>query len=244
MAERRESLLARSVAALGLAWIGWIQPATAQQTPSAGGIYTCVDDRGRRLTSDRPIPECNAKEQRVLNSDGSLKAVRPPTLTAEERAEAEARERKAAEARAAQADAARRDRNLLQRFKNEAAHQRARESALDSVRVAQRLTQNRLADLIRERRPLKDEQEFYQGRTLPPRLKALLDANDASLQAQRDAAASQEAEIERINRIYDAELERLRRLWAGAVPGSLGSLDGSPPPPPAASAAAARSVRR
>jgi hypothetical protein len=244
MVERRGSLLARSAAALGLAWMGWVQPAAAQQTPSAGGIYSCVDDRGRRLTSDRPIPECNAKEQRVLNSDGSLKTIRPPTLTAEERAEAEARERKAAEARVAQADAARRDRNLLQRFKNEAAHQRARESALDSVRVAQRMTQNRLADLIRERKPLKDEQEFYQGRNLPPRLKSQLDANDASLQAQRDAAASQEAEIERINRIYDAELERLRRLWAGAAPGSLGSLDSGLPPPPAASAPAARTVRR
>ena len=234
----------RSAAALGLALSGLGQPTQAQQTPSAGGIYSCVDDRGRRLTSDRPIPECNAKEQRVLNSDGSLKTVRPPTLTAEERAEAEARERKAAEARVAQADAARRDRNLLQRFKNEASHQRARESALDSVRVAQRMSQNRLADLIRERKPLKDEQEFYQGRNLPPRLKSQLDANDASLQAQRDAAASQEAEIERINRIYDAELERLRRLWAGATPGSLGSLDSGLPPPTAASAPAARGVRR
>lgn len=245
MVERRGSLLTRRAVALGLAWLGLPAHVQAQQTPGAGGIYTCVDDRGRRLTSDRPIPECNAKEQRVLNNDGSLKTVRPPAMTPEERAEAELRDRKAAEARAAQADAARRDRNLLQRFKNEAAHQRARESALDSVRVAQRLTQNRLADLIRERKPLKDEQDFYQGRALPARLKALLDANDASLQAQRDAAASQEAEVERINRIYDAELERLRRLWAGAAPGSLGSLDGpTGAPATAASGPAARDVRR
>lgn len=212
--------------------------------PSSSGIYSCVDDKGRRLTSDRPIPECNAREQRILNSDGSLKAVRPPTLTAEERAEADARERKAAEARVAQADAARRDRNLMQRFKDEAAHQRARESALESVRIAQRLTQNRLADLLRERRPLKEEQEFYQGRSLPPRLKSLLDANDASLQAQRDAAVGQEAEIERINRIYDIELERLRRLWAGAPPGSLGTLELPNAPVPATPASAARGARR
>jgi len=31
----------------------------------------------------------------------------------------------------------------------------------------------------------------------------------------------------RINRLYDAELDRLRRLWAGAPPGSLGPMAGS-----------------
>jgi hypothetical protein len=28
------------------------------QSPSIGGIYTCVDAKGRKLTSDRPIAEC------------------------------------------------------------------------------------------------------------------------------------------------------------------------------------------
>jgi hypothetical protein len=37
-----------------------------------GGIYTCIDDKGRRLTSDRPIAECNAREQQILNRDGSV----------------------------------------------------------------------------------------------------------------------------------------------------------------------------
>ena len=47
-----------------------------------------------------------------------------------------ARTRQEAEARAAQADAARRDRNLLQRYKTEATHQKARETALEPVRAA------------------------------------------------------------------------------------------------------------
>ena len=66
----------------------------------------------------------------MLNRDGSLRAVVPPTLTADERAEKEARDRAAAEAEAAaQADAVRRDRNLMARYPNEAAHNRAREAA-------------------------------------------------------------------------------------------------------------------
>jgi hypothetical protein len=63
------------------------------ESPSAPGrIYTCVDAAGRKHTSDRPIPECQTREQRVLNSDGSTKNVLGPALTADERATNEARE--------------------------------------------------------------------------------------------------------------------------------------------------------
>ena len=204
--------------------------AWAQAKPEAG-IYTCYDDKGRRLTADRPIPECSAKEQRVLNRDGSLKLVHPPTLTAEERAEKEARDRKAAEARAAQADAVRRDRNLVARFPTEDAHGKAREAALDTVRLAIKASDLRVKALAAERKPLLNEAEFYQGRALPLKLRQQLDANDAATDAQRGAMATQEAELVRINKLYDLELDRLRRLWAGAPAGSLGPVPPTTPAP-------------
>jgi Domain of unknown function (DUF4124) len=211
---------ALSVALLATAW-----PAVAAlPASSAGGIYSCTDANGRRITSDRPIVDCNAREQRILNSDGSLRTVRPPTPTADERAEAEAKERQAAEARAAQADAVRRDRNLMHRYRTEAAHAKAREAALESVRAALRISNARLAELARERKPLMDELEFYQGRPVPAKLKAQIDANDASVGALKSSTLNQQAEIQRINEFYDAELERLKRLWAGAPAGSLGPL--------------------
>jgi len=40
--------------------------------------YTCVDGKGNKRSSDRPIPECSDREQRVLNKDGSLRRVIPP----------------------------------------------------------------------------------------------------------------------------------------------------------------------
>lgn len=187
-------------------------------------IYSCVDASGKRLTSDRPIPECSAREQRELNADGSVKRVVPPTMTADERAEAEARERQNAAERAARLDALRRDRNLLARFPNEAAHGKAREAALDDMRKAVKVSENRLAVLAAERKPLVDETEFYVGKPLPPKLKAQIDANDAATEAQRTLLQNQQAEIIRVNALYDAELERLRRLWGGAQPGTLGAL--------------------
>lgn len=207
--------------------------------PAASGIYSCIDDRGKRITADRPIPECNAKEQRVLNRDGSLREVRPPTLTAEERAAVEARERRAAEQRLAQAETVRRDRNLLNRYRDQQAHDAARAAALEPVKMAMKASEKRLADLAAERRPLNDEAEFYKGRTLPTKLKLQMDANEASVDAQRSAMLNQEAELQRVNRLFDIELERLRRLWAGAAPGSLGPMPSvQPEPRPQASASA------
>jgi hypothetical protein len=203
---------------------GALAQAQPQGTQSGGGIYTCIDDKGRRLTSDRPIVDCSHKEQLLLNRDGSVRQVVPPTLTVDERAEKEARDRQAAEARAAQLDAVRRDRNLLQRFPNEAAHARAREAALDPVRLAIKTTETRLRDLAKERKPLLDEAEFYPAKPLPPKLRQQLDANDAAIEAQKTLAANQQSELERVNRLFDLELERLKKLWGGALPGSLGPL--------------------
>jgi hypothetical protein len=217
--------------ALGLLAAGgaWAQPAKPGAS-APGGIYTCIDDSGRRLTSDRPIAECTHKEQRILNKDGSLKSVRPPTLTAEERAAVEARERAAAELKAAQADAVRRDRNLMNRYPNQAAHDKARSAALDTVRLAIKASSLRLEALGLDRKPLLDESEFYKGKALPNELKISLDANDAATAAQRNAMQTQEAELVRINKLYDAELAHLKQLWAGVQPGTMKA----PAPAPAA----------
>lgn len=196
------------------------RPAHADM-PVSNGIYTCLDDKGKQLRSDRPIPECSDREQRVLNKDGSLKRIQPATLTAEERAEREAADRKVAEERAALNDAVRRDRNLKARYPNETVHNKARESALEAVRIGLRTSQQRITELETERKPLKEEAEFYRGRQLPSRLKQALEANETSVAAQRDLIQTQEAELVRVNRNYDVELEHLRKLWSGARPGSV-----------------------
>ncbi|HET8870841.1 MAG TPA: DUF4124 domain-containing protein [Aquabacterium sp.] len=201
----------RWLAGIGLAFPLWGQAA----------IYTCVDAKGKRYTSDRPIQECLDREQRVLNQDGSQRRVMPPRMNAEERAAAEEREHQRQIAEAAQKDAIRRDRNLMMRYPNEQSHQKAREAALDDLKNAIKTSELRVAELQSERKPLEAEAEFYKGKALPPKLRTKLEANDAAQQAQRDVIQGQKAEIIRINALYDAELARLKKLWAGAPPGSI-----------------------
>lgn len=203
--------------------------ALAQQPAARASIYSCIGADGKRIRSDRPIAECMGKEQQELNSDGSVRRVIAPPPTADELAEREARERQAKADVVARNDAIRRDRNLMQRFPDEARHHKAREKALDDLRASVKNSEGRIALLKLERKPLEDEKEFYVGKPLPDKLKRALDANDAALEAQRSLMQNQQLELGRINALFDAELVRLKKLWSGAPAGSLG-----PTPAPAA----------
>lgn len=212
---------------VGLCWV--CQSALAQQGTPRSMIYTCVVN-GKKLTSDRLIPECTNLEQRRLNPDGSLNSIVQPMLTEDERTAVEAKEREASAERVQRNDAVRRDRNLTARFPDDAAHQKAREKALDAIRTSVRTSESRVALLLTERKKLLDEAEFYvPPAKLPPKLKLDLDANDAALAGQKALVVNQQAEVVRISSLYDAELARLKKLWGGAQPGSLGPLPGTTP---------------
>ncbi len=221
--------------AFGLAALaGAADPAFAQAAPGKGGIYSCVDEQGRRLTSDRPIPECISREQRVHREDGSVRRVVPPSLTAEERAAREAEERRAAQEATARFEAVRRDRTLMDRYPGPVSHDAARMRALEQTRRAIAASQARLGALARERKPLLDEAEFYAGRPLPTALLQKIEANEVAIRSQQEAVQTQLAELDRVNALFDAELAHLKQLWAGAPPGSLAA------PPPAAAAQSGR----
>lgn len=212
------------LAALGLAaGVSTLAVRAAPPSPAAR-IYVCTDASGKRLTSDRPIVECLSREQRLLNPDGSVRSVLAPPLTAGERAVKEAREREAVIEEAARQDAIRVDRLLLSRFPDEASHQRARETALNAVREASDLSRRRMAELAGERKAALAEAEFYKTSTLPAKLRYEIESNEAAVASQRVLMQGQEAEAARIHARFELELERLRRLWAGAPAGSLGPV--------------------
>lgn len=207
---------AARAALVGLAGMGLLPVALA-----ASNIYTCVNAKGQRITSDRPIAECLDRSQELRNTDGSVKRVMPPSMTAEERAAHEERLRQEMAAEAMKRDAIRLDRNLMSRYPDEASHQRARKAAMEPLNTALAATERRLTELEHDQKRLQQEAEFYKGREMPRDLKLKFGQNEAALQAQQDAAQNHLAEIRRINATYDQELMRLKRLWAGAAPGSV-----------------------
>lgn len=186
------------------------------QTPPPSGIYTCVDAKGRKLTSDRPIAECTDREQKVLNPSGTVQSRVGPTLTAKERADLEAKEKEEAEARAMVLEEKRRERALLIRYPNKAVHEKERAEALAQVAAVVDAANKRVDELLAERRKLDQEMEFYKKdpSKAPPVLRRQIDDLVQSVAVQKRFVAEQANETRRINARFDEELVRLTMLWS------------------------------
>jgi len=210
--------------------------AAGQVGSSKSQIYSCTLN-GKRITRDRQIAECDQVEQRVMNSDGSINRIVPPTLTEEQVQERDACTREAEADRVGRREESRRDRSLMQTYPDEASHRKSREKSLDDSRTLVAKSKERIEVLLKDRKPLLEDAEFYVGKPVPLKLKLALDANDAGLAAQKQLIQTQEAEVNRINDRYDKQLARLRKFWTGTPPGSLYS---SPPLSPGCTKSAAR----
>jgi hypothetical protein len=207
--------------AAGMAW---------PQSPGGPRIYSCVDAKGRRLTSDRPIVECIDREQRELSGSGTVRRTLPPTPTAQERAVMEERERKAAEEKQRQADERRAARALLARYPNRASHDAERAKALQGQQEVIVSGYRRIEELAVQRKEMAVETEFYRDPAQwPAALQRQFDENAQQVAAQRRFIASQEEEKARINARYDEELLRLRNLWAQRSAGTTPALPAAGP---------------
>jgi hypothetical protein len=203
---------------LGVLLLGLSHGAAGQQAAPAGGasIYACVDVKGRRITSDRPIPECLDREQRELSATtGITRRVVPASLTAEEREHLEAKAQQEAAQRTKANEDRRRDRALLSRYPNPAKHHEERAKQLAQIDAVIASIQLRSQDLTKQRAELALEMEFYKSNPsqAPASLKRRLDDNAQQQDGQKRLEANQSQEKQRINVRFDEELARLRQLW-------------------------------
>jgi hypothetical protein len=183
---------------------------------SAQAIFTCVDAKGRRLTADRPIAECSDREQRELTSSGTVKRKIGPVLTAEERVAEEEKNRKAIEERNRQLEEKKRERALLTRYPDKAAHEKERTQALTTADDAIVLAKKNLDQLDKQHKKLVTELEFYKNDAtrVPGLLKRQVEENNEHIEAQKRFIANQDNEKKRINARFDEELVKLKQLWA------------------------------
>lgn len=184
------------------------------------GIYSCVDASGRTLTADRPIAECTDRMQRELSSTGLLKRQHGPSLTAHEQAAQDEKTKQAAETRARSAEERRRDKALLLRYPAPAVHDQERAAALQQIDSVIQAAGKRQGELAEQHRALAGELEFYAkdlSRT-PASLKRRLEENTSSARVQQRFISEQDEEKKRVNRRFDEELAKLRRLWIPAQP--------------------------
>ena len=199
------------------------QQAGAARSPAGGtggagsnaGIYSCVDSRGHTITADRPIPDCIDREQRELNPSGTIRRKVEPTYTPREQAEREERERQAQLLASRQIEERRRERALLIRYPNAAAHNRERAEALVQIDAVILAAKKRLSELADERKRVDEELEFYKAdpSKAPGSIRRKAEDNARSVEVQNRFIAEQEEENKRVNARFDEELARLKPLW-------------------------------
>nr|WP_246475590.1 DUF4124 domain-containing protein [Diaphorobacter ruginosibacter] len=206
----------------GLFFVGM---AMAAQCAVAQSVYTCVDKNGRRLTADRPIPECIDREQRVLDRTGTERRRMGPTLSENERVEVEAQRRADAEQKARVQEQKRRERALITRYPDEATHQAERVAAMEPFNDLIVLANKRIEQLRADRVSINTELEFYQNdpKKAPTKLQRRIADNEEELADQQRYIAAQQEEKRRVSQRFDAELVQLKLLWAVDHPGPSGA---------------------
>ena len=208
--------------------------ARAQAPGTSGGIYTCVDRNGRRLTADRPIAECLDREQRELRPSGIVRRQIGPSLTEQERAAQEAQRRKEAEARARELEERRRERALTARYPDKATHDVERAAAIQLVDDVTATAEKRLVELAQQRKAFDVEMEFYKKdpSKAPMALRRKIAENEESIAEQQRFIAGQDQEKRRVHQRFDVELAQLRKLWDAQrmpLPGTAPASDAAAP---------------
>jgi hypothetical protein len=225
----------RSAAALGLALglgsVAALAP-SASLGQEASRIYTCVDPDGRRISSDRPIPECLSREQRLLGRDGTPRGVVPPLVSREEIERREAQQQELNQAKAVQNEAARHDRMLATRYPDAKAWDAARLRAMAPVQQRIDAAKARLESLAKEATGLARERENLNGKPLPADLRSRISVNEGSTEGQRTVLQNQTEELARINSQFALEKERLDGLWRGMPPGFGDGAESTAEPKP------------
>ena len=184
----------------------------------AQGIYTCVDEQGRRLTSDRPIAACMDRVQRELNPSGTVRRVLIPPPTPKSSAQQLAEDKAESEARIRRAEENRNERELRLRYPDRASHDGARAAALAQVGDVIKAATVRVRDLTDQREAIGAELDFYKNSPgkAPPAIKRRVDDTDAEIASQKRLIAAKEAEKARLLARFDAEFVKLQPRWNAA----------------------------
>lgn len=205
---------------------GFALAALLASNAMAQGIYTCVDAKGRKITSDRPIPDCIDRTQQEISPQGTVKRVIGPTLTAQERAVQDDKDKAALELRLQAQEEKRRDKAVLARFPNLAAHDKERGQVLEQIDEVIKSAAKRTVELAEQRVAINADYEFYKKdpSKAPGALKRRLEENDSNIAVQQRFIVEQDAGKRRVNQRFDEELVKLRALWAMANAPVGGSL--------------------
>ena len=175
-------------------------------------IYSCKDESGRVLTSDRPLAECGNRTIRLLRTDGLQKGEIAAPLTVEQRAQKEIDDQKRRVQENALREQKQYDRALIAAFPSvqalEASRKRQVGEIMQEITAAKKRIEFKYPDL----EAANAELEFYKTKPPPASLKNKIQTAAHSILVEDELIATKNAEIAMLNKKYDTDGKRLREL--------------------------------
>jgi hypothetical protein len=175
-------------------------------------IYTCRDQYGKTMTSDQPIPNC-VGVMRELGPSGIVRREIAAPLTPEQQRQKDADDRARRAAEEVAREKRRRDTALLAAYQNTDQIEAARKRALSDADASIKLSQERMIELVKEKKSLQQEAlQTYGSKPLPPLFQRRIDDNQALIDDEDASIKTRQADIGRINQRYDDDLKRFQEL--------------------------------
>ncbi len=197
----------------GLTLLACSAAAAAHGQAGAQG-YTCTTATGRKITADRPIPECMDRDQRELQTGtGRVTIVKPKQTEAERWAEREA-QKQAEREKESNLQQQRRDQQLLARYPDDAALEEKRSYLLDEIKKRWAPTLSEQTEINSRRKAIAAAADARRKAGKASDFSAAKEAAQLerrTLQLQ-PMMEKYEAEVAHLNQDVDADLARLRHL--------------------------------
>ncbi len=202
-----------SFKAVGLVWLLVIVLVGAALPDSAKAeIFSCKDEAGRVITSDRPIPECSKRDIRVLRQDGLAKGVIPAPLTDEQRKQRdidlEIKRQKDNQDR----ERLSRDRALVAAYPDVASLEVQRKRQIQDVQVEIEAAKKRILLKEPDLREAQAELEFYRGKKVPGNVNHKIALAASAILVEDELIRAKQQEILTVNSKFDSDAKRLREL--------------------------------
>jgi hypothetical protein len=188
----------------------------ALPTPHAGEaanrIYRCTDAQGKVYVTQTPPPECLGRPTDVLNKRGTVVQRDEGILTPQQQAQRDAELKKKRDLEAAAKEERRKAAALLNTYSSEKDVEEARARALKENEEAIAQTNKKIADVLKRKKTLESEKEFYAKTKPPAKLQQDIQNNEIELKNQQELLEARKKQVANINAKYDDDKKRYIEL--------------------------------
>jgi hypothetical protein len=207
-----------SLKAVGSAWLLAVVLVGAALPDSAKAeIFSCKDETGRMITSDRPIPECSKRDVRVLRQDGLAKGVIPAPLTDEQRKQRDVDLDVKRQKDNQERERLSRDRALVAAYPDLASLEVQRKRQIQDVQVEIEAAKKRILLKEPDLREAQAELEFYRGKKVPGNVNNKIALAASAILVEDELIRAKQQEILTVNSKFDSDAKRLREISDGVT---------------------------